>query len=80
MMDEVYFAVNYNGTEICSNLPLFKRIDYWSTISEEDTDAMTAFSPCGDYDDVIVQLPKGTIEKIIGKSITWYDGAIKMKI
>lgn len=46
----------------------------WPTMTEdEDYDA----SLYDDPDNVIVELPKGTIEKLVGRKITWFVGIIE---
>lgn len=73
---ETYFAVNYSGTEVCSNYELFRRDGYWSTISPDDK--YDAYDSSGDPDDVIVELPKGTIKRILGYELNWFDDCVTL--
>lgn len=58
----VYFFVNKDGTECCANeMPNrnFSEWYGWTDVFGESCD--------------ITVLPKGTIEKVIGKTLTWDD-------
>ena len=58
----VYFFVNKDGTEGCANEIPNRNFKLW----------MGWENVYGDYC-VITALPKGTIEKVIGKTLTWED-------
>lgn len=56
----IYFFVNKDGTEGCANeCPIRKYGDYWD--GWEDM-----YYTCS-----VLHLPKGTIEKLIGRVLTW---------
>ena len=58
----VYFFVDEDGTEGCANEKPIRESGDW--VGWEDSDG---------YESEIVILPKGTIEKVIGKVLTWED-------
>ena len=58
----VYFFVNKDGTEGCANEIPEKGFNKWKTWKNVYRKS---------YE--IVTLPKGTIEKLIGKKLTWED-------
>ena len=58
----VYFFVDKDGTEGCANECPARGHKEWN--DWESTDG---------YDCRIIYLPKGTIEKVIGKRLTWED-------
>ena len=66
--DKVWAAVDKDGTEIIfQNKPIKKEgTDVWilSSIS---------------WDEQFVELPKGTIKKIIGRDLTWEDEPVMIK-
>lgn len=66
----VLFAVNLDGTEVCSNYNMYRAFGRWSSLPEEKTDS-NPIESWDNPDDCIVELPKGTIEKLIGRKITW---------
>lgn len=65
----LFLAVNKNGTEIVSNLILKRFNGMWVFYLYEDDDDCTQ----------TVELPKGSIKKLIGKEITWNDEPIIIK-
>lgn len=77
-MGVIYYAVNQDGTEICCNCPLYKGIFEWFVLSLEER-SLYCYEECGDPDDCIVKLPKGTIEKLFGRKITWEHYPIKIE-
>ena len=56
----VYFFVDKDGTEGCSNELPNRHFSEW--LGWKDL-----------YECTITTLPKGTIEKVIGKKLTWED-------
>lgn len=86
----LYLAVNKAGEEVCSNKKLFRhhekinqfividicykgcleRIDHWCDTITEDS------WPIPFFDGVV--LPKGSIEKLIGKKMTWEDEPVEI--
>lgn len=58
-----YLAVDENGTELISDKPLERWDNEW-VYSGDD----------GNY----VNLPKGTIKKIIGRTLTWLDEPVEI--
>lgn len=74
-----WLAVNKNGQEICSEFKLFRCGDFeWTTLSEEDYKNW-CFETDGNPDEFIVNLPKGSIKKLIGRDMTWEDESIKLE-
>lgn len=67
----VYFAVNMDGTEITSNAKPEREENSWCCMSE---------NVAGWDDDYSVILSKGTIEKILGKKLSWNDEPIEMEV
>lgn len=67
----IYFAVNLDGTEIASNTKPEREGNSWDCLRKNDA---------GFYDDYTTYLPKGTIEKIIGKGLSWNDEPIEMEV
>ncbi len=62
----VYFFVNKDNTEGCSNELPNRNFYEWLGWSDVYGNKCT-----------ITKLPKGTIEKIIGKKLTWEDEAFE---
>lgn len=62
----VYFFVDKDGTEGCSNELPNRMFSEW--VGWENTDGVEC---------TITTLPKGTIEKIIGRVLTWDDEPYK---
>lgn len=61
----VYLAVNSTGSEVIANSELFRGpLDLWSL--KYDYGAM-------------VDLPKGSIKKLIGRDLTWEDEPVKIE-
>ena len=58
----VYFFVDKDGTEGCANERPYRKYDEWSGWKDVYGESCT-----------ITTLPKGTIEKVIGKTLTWED-------
>ncbi len=59
----VYFFVDKDGTEGCANEWPEKGFNEWRSWKN-------VYGECCE----IVTLPNGTIEKLIGKKLTWEDG------
>lgn len=75
----IYFAVNRNGDEVFSNYPLYRNMETgkWSTNTDEDRmEAYYERTTCTDY---LTIFPRGFIEKLIGKKLSWSDGSYKIK-
>ena len=62
-----YLVVNKNGAEQICEQELFRWGSelYWSAQNE--------------YDYPTIELPKGSIEKLIGKKLTWEDEPVELK-
>ena len=60
-MTQIWLAVDKDGTETISDDYLVRDGDIWNTI--------------GGYSDYFI-LPKGSIEKLIGRKLTWDDDAV----
>lgn len=58
-----YVAVNKNGTEYIYPEHPFRLIESWTGIRMNPTP---------------ISLPKGSIEKLIGKKLTWEDKPVKL--
>lgn len=81
-------AVNRDGTEIIGeNLVrayyegrrnyLVLEGDYFNMDDSRYTDYVTPWpNECGGWDDVSIELPNGTIEKIVGRTLTFEDGPV----
>ena len=65
----VYLAVDKDGTEwVWSYCPLRNKYKGWWEAPYND-----------DYVYQAIELPKGSIEKLIGKTLTWADEPYKME-
>ena len=62
-----YLAVNKNGEEQICEQELFR----WGS--------EIYWSPQNEYDYPTIELPKGSIEKLIGKKLTWEDEPVELK-
>lgn len=63
----------------------------WVAVDKDSTEIIFTDKPCRMYDDVedceywdttsgmFVVLPKGTIKKLIGKTLTWEDEPVELK-
>jgi hypothetical protein len=60
-MEKIWLAVDKDGTETISDDYLVRDGDIWNTISG--------------YSEYLI-LPEGTIEKILGRKLTWEDEAV----
>ena len=90
---KIYFAVNPDGTEVCTNKLMFFR--HHETAKELIEKFGTGYEHCLKEEDHWcdsfsegyytvprfngVYLPKGTIKKLTGKEITWNDEPIKIE-
>lgn len=63
---DLFLAVDKDGTESCCNVELIRRHDKPEWIDN-----------C--YEMCRVELPKGTIQILTGKNITWEDNPIRIK-
>lgn len=69
-----YLAVNKNGIEnIFHNLPKREECKWIDTYTYNEIRELT--SCAWDYS---ISLPKGSIEKLIGKKLTWKDEPVKI--
>jgi hypothetical protein len=68
-----YFFVDGDGTENVSNLPPIRHFkhSFWIVYNEKTSEI--------NYD-AIVELPKGTINKLFGKDLTFDDNPIKIEM
>jgi len=77
MNSTVYVAIDRDGTECCSNSGLRMRVSdgKWVAFSHHAT-----YTPMKEFWSKrrVVSLPKGTIEKLIGKKLTWEDAPIEI--
>lgn len=88
--DMAQVAVNRDGTEIIGeNLvrayyegrykSLVVEGDYFNMDDSRYTDYVTPWqNECGGWDNISIELPNGTIEKIIGRTLTFEDGPIEI--
>ncbi len=62
-----WLAVDKNGTEcICSTKPYRDWVDFMWCIENI-------------FDSCAIRLPKGSIEKLIGRELTWNDKPVELK-
>ena len=59
-----YVAVDKNGQEVITESKPFREVTIWQT---------------DDGTNNSVDLPKGSIEKLIGKKLTWEDEPVELK-
>lgn len=71
-----YLAVNKDGSEIIS-----RHLPERSDLSNEWVDLYEYTNCGGNQNDIEIQieLPQGTIKKLIGKELTWNDEPIKLQ-
>lgn len=65
-----WLAVNKNGTELISPTKPIRDLEEWDCYSE---------NVAGWYDNYSIELPKGSIEKLIGHKLTWEDEPFEYK-
>ena len=65
-----WLAVNKDGTELISPVVPIRYSEDWDCCKE---------NAAGWYDNYGIELPKGTIKKIIGRNLTWGDFAVELK-
>lgn len=65
----VYLAVDKNGSEVVSNTRIRRFKDYWV-----DEFFKHEFDNTAD----VVYLPEGSIEKLIGRKLTWEDNYVEL--
>lgn len=71
-----HVAVDLDGTEIIFRERPFRGEDKWSNdLFELDEDGCVLSCECVDC----IILPKGTIEKILGRKLTWEDDPVELK-
>lgn len=71
-----HVAVDLDGTETIFRECPVRGEDKWSNdLFELDEDGCVSVCECVDC----VVLPKGTIQKIIGRSLTWEDEPVELK-
>lgn len=64
----VYLAVNKDGSEVVSNTPIRRFKDYWvDEFFKQEFDTID-----------VVFLPKGSIEKLIGRKLTWENDYVEL--
>lgn len=68
-----WVAVSKAGTELISPVKPIKDGAWWSCVEEISIE--------GEYGDVemSIELPKGSIKKLIGKDLTWEDDPVEIK-
>lgn len=82
-------AVNKDGTEVIAgnlvrgyytpNGSLVLEGDYFNMDNSKYTNWISPYyNPDEGVEDISVELPNGTIEKLIGRALTWDDGPIKL--
>lgn len=83
-------AVNKNGTEIIGDYlvrgyynkygSLVIEGDYFNMDESRYTEYVYPYqnSDTGGWEDIAIELPQGTIEKIIGRRLTFEDGRIEI--
>ena len=72
-----YVAVNKDGTENIFNYKPIVNDAYYKDLRH--TELVECWSPEGLYGDSSVRLPRGTIEKLIGRKLTWEDEPVELK-
>ena len=64
----VYLAINKDGSEVVSNTPIRRFKDYWvDEFFKQEFDTID-----------VVFLPKGSIEKLIGRKLTWENEPVEL--
>ena len=63
-MTKIWLAVDKDGTENISDVDLVRDGDFWGTLPKSF-----------DY----ILLPEGSIEKLIGRKLTWEDDAVMVE-
>ena len=64
----VYLAVNKDGSEVVSNTRIRRFKDYWvDEFFKQEFDTID-----------VVFLPKGSIEKLIGRKLTWENDYVEL--
>lgn len=82
-------AINKDGTEVVadnlvrgyytSNGSLILEGDYFNMDGVKYTHWISPYyNPDEGVEDIAVELPKGTVEKLIGRVISWYDEPVKL--
>lgn len=71
-------AVNKKGVEIACNYNLYRLGDEWTTLINDEWKYWRGEAN-ENSDDCIVELPKGTIKKLIGRDLTWEDEPVELK-
>ena len=80
----IFLAVNFDGTEVCSNYRLFRSVDKWTIIPNDENicnfENQFVYN-CAEefnYDNLITILPKGSIKKLTGIDLKWENKYIKI--
>lgn len=72
-----WLAVDKYGNEEIHSVKPFRKKHFWEIPYEKDYDD-NGFPVCY-YKGDCIQLPKGTIKKIIGRELTWNDEPVEIK-
>lgn len=68
----VWLAVTKRGIEIACNYDLHRSGDEWFILTSDEWKDWCCEAD-GNPDDCIVELPKGSIKKLIGYDLSWED-------
>ena len=82
-------AVNKDGTEVIGDSLVrcrlnkyrwLESISDYSSLNKENTDfwAYIYNDPDEGYADIAIELPKGSIKKLIGRELTWDDEPVEL--
>ena len=84
-----WLAVNIDGSEVIGNIlikayytnknSLVLKGDYYNMDETKYTDYVDPYyNPDEGVEDVSIKLPAGTIEKLIGRKLTWEDEPVEI--
>ena len=68
-----WLAVSKAGTEIISSVKPLRDGAWWDCSEEICMEGETG------YVDMSIELPKGSIKKLIGRDLTWSDEPVELK-
>jgi len=72
-----YIAVDKNNVENIFDDKPIRNDEYYEDL--EHTKFSEFWKPVNEYDDNEVELPKGSIEKLIGRKLTWEDEPVELE-
>ncbi|WP_373731235.1 fructan hydrolase [Bacteroides heparinolyticus] len=82
-------AVNKNGSEVMADSLVRCRLDKhfriesssdYSFLNKDNTDFWACIydNPDEGYENIAIELPKGSIKKLIGRELTWEDNPVEL--